>query len=174
MTPGKKKSLSETLTVIFLLFFKKAAEVSTEPLSIAAMAIKYENTLGLKEKEAIELAKMTKGFAYAYQVIGNSYFENSGKNAEFILRQAKGELFSQCYEKIWSELPEGEKEILRIVSKGSNTRKEVISEMKNGTSYQVNSNNLKKMGLLVSTEQAYGKAEITLPFFGEFIEKYCT
>ena len=156
-----------------LTFFKRAAEVTTEPLSLAAITEKYESALEISEEEAINLARLTNGFPYAYQVIGSAYFEYRESGTDYILRKAKGELFSQCYEKIWSELPEGEREILRIVSGESKKRSEVISEMRNGGNYQVNSNNLKKMGLLASSKNAYGRAEIVLPFFGEFIQKYC-
>ena len=156
-----------------LTFFKRSAEVKTEPFGLASMAVKYENSLGIEEEKAIELAKLTNGFAYAYQVIGSAYFENSGSSLDHILKLAKGELFSQCYEKIWSELPDGERGILRILSHGPKKRSEVIAEMNKGNNYQVYSNNLKKMGLLKSSDEAYGRAEITLPFFGEFIDKYC-
>ncbi len=156
-----------------LTFFKRAAEIKTEPFSLPAMALKYENVLSVDEEKAIEIAKMTKGFAYAYQVIGSAYFTYKDKSEDYILRQAKGELFSQCYEKIWNELPEGEKEILKIVSSGPQRRHEVQSKMKNGANYQVYSNNLKKMGLLADSASSYGMAEIVLPFFGEYIEKYC-
>ncbi len=40
-------------------------------------------------------------------------------------------------------------------------------------SEQVNSTTLKKMGLLMDSSESYGVAEITLPFFGEYIQKYC-
>ena len=156
-----------------LTFFKRASEVNTEPLSLSAMTVKYEDYLEIPEEKAIELARLTKGFAYAYQVVGSSFFENRDRDSEYALKHAKSELFSQCYEKIWSEIPEGEREILRIVSDGAKTRKEVIAKMKHGGSYQVFSNNLKKMGLLVSSANAYGRAELSLPFFGEFIIKYC-
>ncbi|MBQ9438019.1 MAG: hypothetical protein IJU50_06765, partial [Lachnospiraceae bacterium] len=95
---------------------------------------------------------------------------NDGKTA--VIKHAKGELFSQCYEKIWKELPEGEKEIIKAVAKGPKRRKDVLKEISNKGSYQVNSTVLKNMGLLVSSSESYGVAEITLPFFGEYVEKF--
>jgi hypothetical protein len=156
-----------------LTFFKRAAELRTEPFPMPAMAIKYEDMAQMEEDEAISFAKMTKGFAYAYQVFGSAYFEYKDKGEEYVLKQAKSELFSQCYEKIWKELPNGEREILRIVSSGPKKRKEVLEELKGKGSYQVNSTALKKMGLLTDSSESYGVAEITLPFFGEYIQKYC-
>ena len=156
-----------------LTFFKRAAEIKTEPFSIPAMAVRYETALSMDEERAISVARMTKGFAYAYQVIGSAFFSYKDRSEEYILKQAKGELFSQCYEKIWSELPDGEREILKIVSSGPQKRQEVQRKMKNPGNYQVNSNNLKRIGLLADSASSYGIAEITLPFFGEYIEKYC-
>lgn len=156
-----------------LTFFKRAAELRTEPFPMPAMAIKYEDMAQMDEDEAISFAKMTKGFAYAYQVFGSAYFEHKDKGEEYVIKQAKSELFSQCYEKIWKELPDGEREILRIVSTGPKKRKEVLEELGGKGSYQVNSTALKKMGLLADSSESYGVAEITLPFFGEYIQKYC-
>ena len=169
---GIYKNLFELGEAPNLTFFKRAAEIKTEPFSIPAMSLKYEITLDVNEEEAIKLARMTKGFAYAYQVLGSAYFANRSSNLDYILKVAKGDLFSHCYEKIWSELPEGEREILRIVSSGAKKRQNVLLEMKNKNSYQVNSNSLKKQGLLEDSAAAYGVADITLPFFGEYIEKY--
>ncbi len=156
-----------------LTFFKRAAELKTEPFPMPAMAIKYEDMAQMDEEKAILYAKMTKGFAYAYQVFGSAYFEYKDKGEEYVQKIAKSELFSQCYEKIWKELPEGEREILRIVSTGPKKRKEVLEQLKGKGSYQVNSTALKKMGLLVDSSESYGVAEITLPFFGEYIQKFC-
>lgn len=156
-----------------LTFFKRAAELKTEVFPMPAMAIKYEDKTGMKEDMAISFAKMTKGFAYAYQVFGSAYFEHKDKGEEYVVKHAKSELFSQCYEKIWKELPDGEREILKVISNGPKKRKQVIEELKNKGSYQVNSNALKKMGLLADSAESYGIAEITLPFFGEYIQKYC-
>ena len=159
--------------VPYLTFFKRAAVLKTEPFPIPAMAVKYEDIAQMDEEEAISFAKMTRGFAYAYQVFGSAYFEHRDKGEEYVLKQAKSELFSQCYEKIWKELPDGEREILKTVSTGPKKRKEVLEELKGKGGYQVNSTALKKMGLLVDSSEAYGRAEITLPFFGEYIHKYC-
>ncbi len=156
-----------------LTFFKRAAELKTEPFPMPAMAIKYEDVAQMDEDTAISYAKMTKGFAYAYQVFGSAYFEHKDKGEEYVLKQAKSELFAQCYEKIWKELPDGEREILKIVSTGPKKRKEVIEELNGKGSYQVNSTALKKMGLLADSSESYGVAEITLPFYGEYIQRYC-
>jgi hypothetical protein len=41
------------------------------------------------------------------------------------------------------------------------------------SSYQVHSNALKKIGLLADSSEAYGYAELTLPFFDEYVQKFC-
>ena len=170
---GVYQNFYELGEVTNLTFFKRAAELKTESFPLPAMAMKYEDMAGMDEDEAISFAKMTKGFAYAFQVFGSAYFEYKDKGEEYVLKQAKSELFSQCYEKIWKELPDGEREILRIVSSGPKKRKEVLKELDGKGSYQVNSTALKKMGLLADSSESYGVAEITLPFFGEYIQKYC-
>jgi hypothetical protein len=170
---GVYKNLYELGEVPNLTFFKRAAELKTEPFPTPAMAIRYEDLAEMKENKAIEYAKMSKGFAFAYQVLGCAYVDYREKGEEYVLKQAKSELFAQCYEKIWMELPEGERKILKIVADGPKKRKNVLEELDAKGSYQVNSYKLKQMGLLADSSEAYGMAEITLPFFGEYIQKYC-
>ena len=62
---------------------------------------------------------------------------------------------------------------MRIVAGGAKKRQEVIAKMDKKGNYQVNSNNLKKQGLLETSTAAYGMAELTLPFIDEYIIKYC-
>ncbi len=156
-----------------LTFFKRAYEIKTEPFATPAMARVYEDKLDVQEEDAIRMAQDTKGFAYAYQVLGSAYFLHKEKGMEYVVKQAKSELFSQCYEKIWKEIPEGGREILKIVHDGPKRRKEIVSQMKNGGNYQVYSTALKKMGILKDSDESYGTAEIALPFFGEYVKKYC-
>jgi len=153
-----------------LTFFKRAAEIKTVPLSTPDIALKYETTLAITESDAIKYAKETRGFAYAYQVFGSNYFQYKNEGIDYIKKAAKSELFSQCYEKIWKELPKGEKELLRIIASGTNKRHDIMPKMNNGKNYQVYSTKLKNMGILIAENR--GEVQFTLPYFDEYIQKY--
>ena len=56
-------------------FLTRTLEREIPPLDDSQMAVSYFNTFDIEETEAIKLAKKTKGYAFAYQVLGYWYFE---------------------------------------------------------------------------------------------------
>ena len=73
------------------------------------------------------------------------------------------------YEKIWSELSKGDKELLVAMAKTNDTKVEAIRKTikKASNSFSVYRNRLIKKGLIISPE--YGHLEFTLPRFKEFV-----
>ena len=66
------------------------------------MAETYENTLGVEHETAVEMAKLTKGYAFAFQVLG--YFTYKEENRDYRKVIAKYRLYLDefVYEKLWS------------------------------------------------------------------------
>ena len=73
------------------------------------------------------------------------------------------------YEKIWSELSKGDKELLVAMAKTNDTKVEAIRKTikKASNSFSVYRNRPIKKGLIISPE--YGHLEFTLPRFKEFV-----
>jgi hypothetical protein len=61
-----------------LTFLYRAPKIQLKPLNYAAMADTYENALGVEHRSAVEMAKLTKGYAFAFQLLG--YFTYKEKN----------------------------------------------------------------------------------------------
>ena len=89
---------------------------------------------------------------------GIMYYLNSGQYLE-----------EYVYEKIWSELSKGDKELLVAMAKTNDTKVEAIRKTikKASNSFSVYRNRLIKKGLIISPE--YGHLEFTLPRFKEFV-----
>ena len=67
----------------------------------------YKSKLDIDSNEAREMAKITKGYAYAFQELGVLYFKKKeDESLEDILPGLKAELFAYSYEKIWEEMTE--------------------------------------------------------------------
>ena len=53
-----------------LTFLYRAPKIELKPLSIVAMANDYRKMLDVSDSEAKEMARFTRGYSYAFQVLG--------------------------------------------------------------------------------------------------------
>ena len=64
---GLYENIQELSNVKNLTFFRRATTVKTEPLNMIRMTEMYKNKLDIDSGVAREMAKITKGYAYAFQ-----------------------------------------------------------------------------------------------------------
>ena len=164
-------------------FLTRAFQVSVEPLDYSQIAVSYLDVFDISEEEAIKLAKMTKGYAFAYQVLGWLYFEKNvngkNKNLEF---EYTSELIKYCYSKIWSELSEKEmvivKALVELKADDSRVKREdvlkLVSQYTNisSASFNVYRERLIGKGILTTSLNRDGYYWIELPQFGVFVRQY--
>ncbi len=171
---GLYENVIEVSNVKNLTFFRRASTVMTEPLNEVRMAEMYRRRLSLDSSTAREMAAITKGYAYAFQELGVLYFKKKdNQNLSDVILDLKAELFAYSYEKIWEELSENDRYLLRLLAgKKEYKREEILSLMgeKKGI-YSVYRDRLIKRGL-VKVRQSY--ISLSLPFFADYIHDYCT
>ena len=64
------------------------------------IARSYESLLGISQEKAVGIARMTKGYAYAYQVMGYLMFDSGRKSMASDLVSQFDQYMSECiYEK---------------------------------------------------------------------------
>ena len=151
-----------------LTFLYRAPKIELRPLNIGMIAEKYKSIFELTDEEATEMAKETRGYPFAFQVLGYLCFKhNTGWHN--VLPEFSQYLEEYVYEKIWSELSKGDKELLVAMAKTNDTKVEAIRKTikKASNSFSVYRNRLIKKGLIISPE--YGHLEFTLPRFKEFV-----
>ena len=170
---GLYENIEQLANVKNLTFFRRATTVRTEPLNSIRMSEAYKKQLGIDTEEARKLAALTKGYAYAFQELGILYLKQSTKkNIKEICAELKTELFAYAYEKIWEELTEGDRDLLRLLTdKDDYKREEVTARMEKPNNYSVYRDRLDKRGL-INVRQAY--ISLALPFFGEYVKEYGT
>lgn len=152
-----------------LTFLQRAPKVVLEPLNITSMCNSYKKTLKISESQALELAKFTKGYAFAFQLIGYTYFKYKNMSKDAI--DKFDEIIEEyTYNKIWSECSEKEKKLLSYMD-DKPIKNEIISKkikMPN-TSFSKYRTRLIKSGIIFSP--SYGMIELALPRFKEFIKR---
>ena len=118
---------------------------------------------------AEKMTVLTKGYPFAFQVLGYLYWENREKDIDDILPEYDQYLEEYVYGKIWSELSQLDKKILTEISLSGESR--VIRlrerlEMKSEL-FSVYRERLKRKGVIDTRE--YGKIRLALPRFAEFV-----
>ena len=154
-----------------ITFLYRSPRVSLEPLNIGSISMYYKEVFVIGDQEAKSLASLTKGYAYAYQVLGYLLWENKTTAINDKL-MAKYDQYLQeyVYDKIWTELSDNDKLFLSSLSGEKETSIEDI-KTKTGMDKKTTSvyrDRLIKRGIIGST--GYGKVSLKLPRFYEFIQ----
>ena len=155
-----------------LTFLYRAPKINLEPLNLAAITNSYQELLKIDKDDALKLAKVTKGYAYAYQVLGHLVFENKNPKIDKNLYAKFDQYLEEyVYKKMYSKLSSNDKKILKsFTSDDINSVDELLikSEMKKNV-FSVYRDRLIKRGIIESPE--YGKLVLKLPRFYEFLER---
>ena len=155
-----------------LTFLYRAPKISLEPLNLAAITNSYQELLNITKEEALLLAKETKGYAYAYQVLGHLVFEKQNPKLDDKLYAKFDQYLEEyVYEKMYSELSSNDKKILKaFTSDDINSVDNLLlkSKMKKNV-FSVYRDRLIKRGIIESPE--YGKLLLKLPRIYEFLER---
>ena len=106
-----------------LTFLYRAPKVELKPLSYPLIARKYGEVFQLDEQDAMAMAKATMGYPFAFQALGYLCWSRQ-KFWKELLPEYDTYLEDYVYEKIWSELSEKDKSVLRAMSGEQSSRVE--------------------------------------------------
>lgn len=151
-----------------LTFLYRAPRLELGPLNIGMIAENYKRIFELDDEAALLMAKETKGYPFAYQVMGYLCWKEE-KGWQEILPEYSQYLEDFVYEKLWSELSAWDKKILSAMTKSDNLKVETIRRAAGSASntFSVYRDRLIKKGLVTSPK--YGFLEFSLPKFREFV-----
>ena len=152
-----------------LTFLYMAPKIELGPLDKELIKKEYSKIFGSADEKTItSLAELTKGYAFAYQVVG--FLFSKYKDITKMYEELDQYLSIYVYDKIWSGLPNNEKVFLRCFKSDALTIDELIKKVPyDEKSCSVYRDRLIKRGLL--TPVGYGKISLTLPRFEKFIVK---
>lgn len=156
-----------------LTFLYRAPKLILEPLNYSAIRKNYMDIFQLDGETAGKMAALTKGYPFAFQVLGYLYWEKRDSGSiEEILPEYDQYLEEYVYSKIWSELSEQDRNVLFVLTEvpEGNVR-EIREKLKmNSNMFSVYRERLKRKGVIDTRE--YGKVLLALPRFAEFIEMH--
>ena len=172
---GLKENIKAIKNDKSLTFLYRAKEHILEPLNITAIIADYQKVFNMDRENAENMAWLTKGYSFAFQVLGYLYWDalsrNERSDVDFdeVISLFDQYLAEFVYEKIWSELARKEKQVLIAISESDVTEVKTIRNTlsMNSSMFSVYRNRLMDKGLINGSE--YGKVKLTLPRFKEFV-----
>ncbi len=92
----------------------RAGKMFLKPLKIDKIKDVYKETFAISDDEALKMAKLTKGYPFAFQAWGALYWEYRDSNTfDEIADVFDGTLEDYAYNAVWSELSESERLVIR-------------------------------------------------------------
>lgn len=152
-------------TMTFLLCSPK---VHLDALNINLIAGNYKKNLNIDDSAAFMMAKDTRGYAFAFQVLGYFAYDHTN-DIDLVKNSYKQYLDEYVYDKIWSELSPKDKKILYAIAQVPSGRISEIRELLNISTNAFNPyrKRLIQKGLINGDE--WGVVKFTLPLFERYI-----
>ncbi len=165
---GLYESIYDLQNVDSLTFLYRAPKIFLEPLNYTSIVSHYSKVFDIDRNEAEKMAKLTKGYAYAFQILGYIKWNRKEDRLEDLLTEYDQYLDEYVYSKIWSELSANDKKVIMEMSRTEKTEVTYIRE-KTGMStseFSVYRDRLKRKGLINTA--TYGHISLILPRFEEY------
>ncbi len=151
-----------------LTFLYRAPKIKLTSLNIGAIANNYQMNFKIDDETALKMARLTKGYSFAFQVLGHLTYKYNGDYAKTI-PEYRQYLEEYVYEKMWSELSKTDKKVMYAIASTNSTNIIDIRQKCNMTTNQFNPyrKRLIQKGLIDGSE--HGQVVFTLPLFKEFV-----
>lgn len=150
-------------------FLMRAEKVLLKPLNLVGMKNQYKQTFQCDEDEALKMAAFTRGYSYAFQVLGYLMWDKEC-SLEEVIPDFDERMSAYCYEKVWEDLSDKEKEIVSLLAdNGKMKTADIIDHTgTNQKAYSVQRDRLIKKGIVDGSE--HGTLRLSLPRFEEFVK----
>ena len=163
----------------------RSPRIGLSALSPFEIKLAYEkvfakSAIELSDEVASQMTKMTKGYSYAFQLLGYLAWKKGRKTGKVtfeilndLLPTYITNLEKNSYSKIYQELSEKDREFLKIMA-STKQRAVSVTEIRNKLGKSSGYISMYRRRLLdaqVIEVSGYGKVTFTLPYFGEFINE---
>ena len=151
-----------------LTFLYRAPKIELKPLNISTICNNYKKTFNLDDESALSMAKLTKGYSFAFQVLGYFTWKMNG-DYQAALPDYQQYLEDYVYEKIWSEMSAGDKKLAYGIAMSDSGKASEIKDILKieNNSYTPYRDRLIKRGILDGSE--HGHLRFILPLFEKYV-----
>lgn len=165
---GLYENINQLQNDKMLTFLYRAPKIYLKALNIGSIASDYRKNLGVDNEESRTMARLTRGYPFAFQVLGYYSFE-AGEYNETVEELFRSYLEEYVYDKIWSEMSVTDRKVLYVAARNSSGS---VSEIREELDMAKNEfspyrDRLIKRGVISGEERGY--IRFTLPLFEEFV-----
>lgn len=157
-----------------LTFLYRMPRLQLGPLDPSEIAANYKDVFLLDDKEANRMAAFTRGYSYAFQLLGKLAWDNGG-DYNYMLEDFKRNLYEMVYVKIWEEMSDKDRALAYAIA---TSKDGTAKDVRNKLGWKTNEispykDRLAKKGIIINRE--FGHFEFALPYFkGYVIDHYGT
>ena len=168
LATGLYENIDELQNEKNLTFLYRAPKIQLKPLNQQAIIKKYMNIFQIEREQAAQMAELTKGYPFAFQVLGYLTWNNHGNYRE-VLEEYEQYLSEFVYDKIWSELSQKDRVVARGIAETDSGKIKDIREHLGMETNQFNPyrKRLIKKGILSGEMRGY--VYFTLPLFEDYV-----
>ena len=168
MMTGLYENISRLQNEKTLTFLYRAPKIQLKGLNLGSIAENYRQTIGISEEDARKMAKLTKGYPFAFQVLGYYTYQNGG-DYQSALGQYRQYLDGYVYDKLWSELSRKDRRVIYNIAASEDGKISWIREKLGMKSNEFSPyrDRLARKGLITGDERGY--LRFSLPFFEDYV-----
>lgn len=167
---GLYENINELQNEKSLTFLYRAPKIALKPLNIGTVSRSYHRTLGISAEDALAMAKLTRGYPYAFQTLGYLAWEH-GDAGDAVVDEYRQHLDEYVYDKIWSELSAGDRWLAWGIAQ-SETGK--VSDVRAALGMSTNQFNPYRMRLVrkgIVNGEERGYVRFVLPCFEDYVRE---
>lgn len=167
---GLKENINSIMNDSASTFLTRAPKIELMPLEIPVVSLEYKKALNVDEETSVKLAKLTKGYAFAYQVLGYMFYNKNLKTInDDLIDDYHQYLWKNGYVKFWEDLTGVEKSFLIALSKAKSGSKEEILRNSNFSPTNYSQYRRRLLEKEIIFDPKYDKLEFSLPDFENFV-----
>ena len=170
LATGLYENIDELQNEKNLTFLYRAPKIQLKPLNNRAIMNKYKTIFKMDSEEAKQMAELTKGYPFAFQVLGYLTWNHEG-DYKAVIDEYEQYLSEYVYDKIWSELSQKDRLVARGIAEVKNGKIKDIREYLGMETNEFNPyrKRLIKKGILSGEMRGY--VYFTLPLFDKYVEE---
>ena len=154
-------------------FLSRTTRIELAPLSLLEVAFSYQKVFHNSLEDASKMAALTKGYAFAYQVLGYFAYERGDTTLdEDLLRNFDDYLFKNGYQIIFKDFTKAEQRFLFALSQSQHGATSEVMEAASLESSMFQNYRRRLIEKDIIIADGHGTLAFTLPRFKEFLRMY--
>ena len=151
-----------------LTFLYRAPKIELCPLSLSDISENYMKVFSLERAAATEMAKLTNGYPFAFQVLGYLTYDAEG-DFDSVKSEYIRYLGGYVYDKLWAELSPKDRLIAGAVAASKDKSVESIKKELDMKQNQFSPYRKRLINKGIITATSHGYVDFTLPFFDRYV-----